>query len=254
MKKMRNQERWTEVIKRLPAWISGSISFITAIVGFMLLLQGNYQISIKVITFLAIGALFFFSLYIAFAKTPPLIEGGRGVYTFGKYRGWAFVGMGVTVLLLFLIVRILQNQNEEKTELISETVQLDANSCFREFFEDIPSDRVFQIESGADDIDLIGPDQPKNAMLGILFTEWSHPVGAIRILPVSSNKLFKIDSVIDEKCRQVEAFENITRGGDKHALKDADTVQMYLSGKQYNLRVSFYAGSAIRIDFHQSIP
>ncbi len=190
----------------------------------------------------------------AFTKTPPLVEGGKGVYAFSKYRAWAFVGMGVSILLLFLVMYILQNQNEEEPEQISGKVYLDVNPCFKDFFEDIQSDRVSQIESGADDIDLIGLDQPKDEMLGILFTEWSQPVGAIRILPVSSSKLFRIDLVVDEKCQQVEEFENITRGGDKHIIKDADTVKMYLNEKQYSLRIYFYTGSVIRVDFIQSVP
>jgi len=251
---MPNEERWTDVLKKLPTGISGAVSFISAIIGFVLLLQGNYQISIKVITFLALGALFFSSLYMAFTKTPPLVEGGKGVYAFSKYRAWAFVGMGVSILLLFLVMYILQNQNEEEPELISGNVYLEVNPCFKDFFEDIKSDRVIQLESGTDDFDLIGPNQPKGEMLGILFTEFNRPIGAIKILPISSNNLFKIDSIIDEKCQQVEAFENSTRGGDKYTIKDADIVQMNLNGKQYSMRISFYAGSAIRVDFLQYTP
>ena len=92
---MENKPKWTDELKKLPGWISGAITFVTATIGFVLLIQGNYQVSIMVLVLLAFSTLFIILVYVAFAKTPPLLEGGRGVYRYQKYRPMAFIGMGI---------------------------------------------------------------------------------------------------------------------------------------------------------------
>ena len=39
-------------------------------------------------------------VYLFFAKTPPLVEGGKGAYRFEKYRPWALVGIGLIIIII----------------------------------------------------------------------------------------------------------------------------------------------------------
>lgn len=39
-------------------------------------------------------------LYAAFARTLPLVKGGKGVYRFSKYRPWALAGIGLISILI----------------------------------------------------------------------------------------------------------------------------------------------------------
>ena len=93
MKKHRDSLDW---IKKLPSWISGAIGLTTAVIGFVKLLRGDYALGITILGILTVVSLFFLFLYLAFARTQPLIEGGRGVYRFEKYRLWAIAGLVFT--------------------------------------------------------------------------------------------------------------------------------------------------------------
>jgi predicted ABC-type sugar transport system permease subunit len=83
---MDDQQRWMGAIKKLPAWISGTISLVTALIGFALLLQGERRLGLAILALVGVAALLIVGVYVAFARTPPLVSGGRGVYRFEKYR------------------------------------------------------------------------------------------------------------------------------------------------------------------------
>lgn len=81
---------WAKWFLRIPNWIKSTIGFITLIISFIIFTKKNFYLSIVVIIGLLILVLFFLNLYIVFSKTEPLIEGGKGVYKFPKYRLTAF--------------------------------------------------------------------------------------------------------------------------------------------------------------------
>lgn len=124
--------------------------------------------------------------------------------------------------------------------------------CFGRYFEGIPRDRVGTVEAGTSDYDVITQTQPKAGTIGMTFTDSARPIGAIRFAFFPENRLFKIESIVDARCRLIEDYENPVRG-DKNVLQDSDTVRLQLAGGSYELTTSAW-GSAIRIRFVSVVP
>jgi hypothetical protein len=101
---MSNQQQWWDIMKKVPAWVSGAISFVTAIIGFVLLLQGNYHLGVTILGILGIAFFLVACIYLYLAKTPPLVEGGKGAYRFEKYRAWALVGIGLIIIIIVMVL------------------------------------------------------------------------------------------------------------------------------------------------------
>lgn len=97
---MDKQQKWLDWIRNLPKWVTGTITLATAIIGFVILFQKNYYLGSTVLGFLLLGAVLCLFIYIAFVKTPPLVEGGKGVYRYEKFRRWAFVGIGFVLVVI----------------------------------------------------------------------------------------------------------------------------------------------------------
>lgn len=73
-------------------WALGAISAISAIIGFVNLLRGNYKLAVVIIAVLLLGNALLFCLYVIFHKTPSPIFPDRFVYPYLKYRKWAALG------------------------------------------------------------------------------------------------------------------------------------------------------------------
>jgi len=95
---MQNNNKWIAWILESPTWLKGAIGLITAIITFALLFRSNYHLAVVVSGGLLIFTLFFSSLCVAFSRTPPLIEGGRGVYRYQNMRPWA-LGTSIFTIL-----------------------------------------------------------------------------------------------------------------------------------------------------------
>jgi hypothetical protein len=127
-----------------------------------------------------------------------------------------------------------------------------ASPCFDQYFEGIPGDRVGTVEAGARAYDVITESQTKVGTIGMTFTGNGRPIGAIRFAFFPDNFLYKIESIVDARCRVIEDYENRT-GGDKHAWEDSSTVRLRLDGRYYDLTANG-AGSVIRIAFVPVVP
>jgi hypothetical protein len=92
--------QFNKLIKNFHLWVGGFISLATALISFVFLLQGNYQLGLTILGILVFIIVFFLFIYIAFTKEIPLIEGGKGVYRFKKYITISRIG------LFFLLVSI----------------------------------------------------------------------------------------------------------------------------------------------------
>ena len=64
--------------------------------------------------------------------------------------------------------------------------------------------------------------------------------------------LFKIDSIVDARCRRIEDYANVTRGCDRNLLHNWDTVRFPLAGSPYDLRIG--ASSTIRLGLQRYVP
>jgi hypothetical protein len=125
-------------------------------------------------------------------------------------------------------------------------------ACLGRYFEGIPRDRVGTVEAGTTDYDVITETQPKAGTIGMTFTNSARPIGAIRFAFFSENRVFKIESLVDARCRPIEDYENPARG-DKKVLQDSDTVRLRLAGGSYDLTPIAW-GSAVRVRFVSVVP
>ncbi|MCA1704203.1 MAG: hypothetical protein LC808_13430 [Actinobacteria bacterium] len=125
-------------------------------------------------------------------------------------------------------------------------------SCFRRYFAGVPSDRIASVEAGTEDLDVIAANQPKAGTVGLRLTNNGQSIGAMRLAFFPANELFKVESVVDERCETVEGYENASRGGDKHLLQNSDTVRLRLGGAFYDLRL--IGSSTIRLHFTPVVP
>jgi hypothetical protein len=94
-----------------------------------------------------------------------------------------------------------------------------ATTCLEEYFQSMPKDRISNVEAGTRDHQLIGPHQPKDQPIGIIFRENRQPIGAMKFEFFSGSNSFKINSVVDASCQPVEDYRNATRSGDKRLLQ-----------------------------------
>ena len=72
-----NNRNWFDSIKKLPGWIMGLIAFVTAVVGFVKLWQGDTGLVTVVLLAIGVGGGTLGCAYLAFKRTPPLVEGGK---------------------------------------------------------------------------------------------------------------------------------------------------------------------------------
>ncbi|MCL4268405.1 MAG: hypothetical protein KJZ72_02620 [Anaerolineales bacterium] len=100
----------SEWFQKIPTWITGAISFLSAIIGFFVLIQENYYIGITVLTCTIAVTLLLIGFYIRFAKTPPLIEGGKGVYLYPKYRA---IGLSILILMPIFFLLLLTSKQAQ---------------------------------------------------------------------------------------------------------------------------------------------
>ncbi|CAG0973601.1 hypothetical protein ANAEL_01318 [Anaerolineales bacterium] len=106
MKSNPNPPQWINWIKELPDWIKATVGLVTIVISFVIAFRANYYLSIVIIATLAIISLFLLFTYVTFAKTPPLIEGGKGLYRFEKYRIVAFSGMVTILSIVYFVVAL----------------------------------------------------------------------------------------------------------------------------------------------------
>lgn len=260
---MSERQRWIEAIKKLPAWVSGAISLATAIIGFVLFLQGNSQLGVTILGILFVVVLFLLFMYVAFAKTPPLIEGGKGIYRFEKYRTWALIGIGFVIGLTSAVLILKPSRSFVASAITGRATPTDVaiqsssdesaygstatratgtstfvSPCFEQYFSDIPADRISTIERGFESYTMLDTNQSKDGVVGIQLTEFNQSLGAIRVFPFPPNN-FKIESIVNAQCQQVEEYFHADDGIDRDALFNGDEVHIWFGENEYSFSLSF---------------
>jgi tetratricopeptide (TPR) repeat protein len=90
---------WLDSIKKLPGWIMGLIAFVTAVVGFINLWQGDSSLVTIVLLAVGVGGGWLGCAYLTFKRTSPLVEGGKGTWKYPRWRPWAMAGLVIIPLL-----------------------------------------------------------------------------------------------------------------------------------------------------------
>ena len=241
---MKTRSSWTEIIPKLPAWISGGISFVTALIGFVLLIEGHKTIGLAILVILVILSMFFGLIYVAFAKTRPLIEGGKGVLRFEKYRPAAFGGIGFLTCLVLVLLFSGQARSFVFTTLMGSSPSVGAseeNSCLNQYFSDVPANRIRTVELGANWLTLFGASDSKKDAFSIHLTNLGQPVGAVKVYAFPEIGVFRVDSVMDTKCQWVTDYSNM-HDADKSTFHPGDAIRLPLEGRVYLLLLEFDNG------------
>lgn len=108
---MNDSQGWIELIVKLPNWVKGTIGFITLVVGFIIGIRNNFQLTIFVVAALFLLTLLALSVYVLFARTKPLLPGGRGVNKYEKYRSFGKVGIFVIPIVMAFFIMYLPSQS-----------------------------------------------------------------------------------------------------------------------------------------------
>jgi hypothetical protein len=108
---MNMPQSWIEWLCKSPAWTLGFITFVTALVSFVILFRENPSLVFVVIAIVVFIALWFLSLFVSFAKTAPLIHGGKGIYRFERQLPLALAG--IIILPVFALVLLTPHGNRE---------------------------------------------------------------------------------------------------------------------------------------------
>jgi len=95
---------WTDLIPRLPGWIKASIAFVSAVVAFVILWQGNRVLVTTVLLVIVVGGGWLSCAYLAFSRTKPKRRKSkrrrkRGPWKYPRWRPWALAGLVIIPLL-----------------------------------------------------------------------------------------------------------------------------------------------------------
>ena len=97
-----NNRNWLDSVKKLPGWIIGFIAFVTAVVGFIKLWQGDTGLVTIVLLVAGVGGGTLGCAYLAF-KPPKRIKspvlGDEGTLQPSPWRPWALAGLVIIPLL-----------------------------------------------------------------------------------------------------------------------------------------------------------
>ena len=145
------------------------------------------------------------------------------------------------------------NNNVPVNRLTPQPLITDPETCLTRFLQGVPKDRLSTLETGANDQQIIGPDQSKDQPIALRLEESRKFVGVVGLQFYSSNTIFKIDSIVDSGCQPIESFRNSTRDGDKRVLQNYDYLEIQFKSGTYSLRFDYDAGR-IDADFTRVSP
>lgn len=94
------EQNLSEFLKKLAASVTGLITFVSAVVGFVRLWQGDTSL----VTFVSLSTAtiggWIGCAYYAFARTPPLVQDGSGTWRYPRLRPFGLVGLVVITLIV----------------------------------------------------------------------------------------------------------------------------------------------------------
>ena len=183
----------------------------------------------------------------------PDRPGGRiawlGVEVSSVGAGLPLVVVGIAAIALAATRTGVDGEGDQPaTEATAAGITVsDAHPC-PDLFAGIGPRRLASIEEGVTGRIVVRPSEPKAGPIGLSFTDAGRSVGALRLVYFPDDGLFKVDSLVDARCRPVTSFENFDRpDSDPDTLQNSDTLAMVLAGRRYSLRVN--GSTDVRVNF-----
>lgn len=122
---MNNKPSLTEYLKQFSGWVTGGITFLTMLVGFVLLFRDNPQlITILIVLTTSVAIEIVFWRVIA-DKTEPLIAGGKGVYRYPNLRKFAIAGIFIFPFFVLVFFTSTIGRTLSKTAFLGTSTPID---------------------------------------------------------------------------------------------------------------------------------
>lgn len=165
--------------------------------------------------------------------------------------GLILISFGVILFLAGMPIdddTIRQDQGTP-TPTPTPTPSIASTDCFYKYFSEIPKDRLTNASVGAQGIILIRSDQSKDELIGIKFKDNGQSIGAVKFNFIYDNEFFKIQSVVDSNCQEIEEYYNSDRPRDKNVLQNFDTLRIIFGNDTYELRLGYSDGTVEALSF-----
>jgi tetratricopeptide (TPR) repeat protein len=94
-----SNRNWLDFISKLSVLGTGLIAFVTAVVGFIKLWQGDVGLVTIILLAIGMGGGWLGCAYLAFRRAPPLRPGLKADWKYPRWRPWALAGLVIIPLL-----------------------------------------------------------------------------------------------------------------------------------------------------------
>jgi len=124
--------------------------------------------------------------------------------------------------------------------------------CINKHLASIDSTRIEEIETGSGSLTIIGSHQTKKKPFSLIMRENRQLLGAVTLNFFAGSDVFKVASIIDNKCQKIESFSNASRRSNKSTLQNWDTLEVKINGKIYHLRIG-HDSSEVSVNYFREV-
>jgi hypothetical protein len=110
--------------------------------------------------------------------------------------------------------------------------------CFEAYFSGIPADRISTLERGFEDVKILDTTQSKEEVIGIQFSEFGEPIGAIKLYPMPPSN-FKIETIVNAACQEIEDYYETDGARDPQVLRNGHELQITFTDAEYRFSLYF---------------
>jgi hypothetical protein len=123
--------------------------------------------------------------------------------------------------------------------------------CMAAFLADDPAvarERQRQLNEGLEDVDVLGPDEPKQTEFALVLTD-SDPVGVVKASYDTATERFRFDAMVDGKCQPMEWAAPGIPGVNPKRVANHNTLRLKVGSVVYLLELK--AGSEVEMELHR---
>lgn len=131
-----------------------------------------------------------------------------------------------------------ESDSTEPAEVAADSESgINSDSCFGEFFEGVPEDRITILEVGVRDFTVIESEETKSETFGLQLAENGNLIGALKVNFINNGELFNIEGIVDNTCTKIR-YENLDFPGDA-VLQNWNTIEFKILEETYVLRLGY---------------
>jgi hypothetical protein len=138
---------------------------------------------------------------------------------------------------------------------LSSVVTSSDESCLKQYFADIDSAKLGNIEVGADKYVYLSSDELASkeflGPFGIKLTQNGKMIGAFTIIFFPDSKLFKLTSIVDSNCQPILGYSNTSNSGDPNAIRNFSHLLFQLAEARFDMEFQFNTNDRFELIFKQ---